>query len=411
MIRFFEEQILPSNCGAWHFLFDNLYQNKKAPISEDQLGRMIDAHEELLVHYSNPDEKANLNPHAAKEVAMRLAQYYQDVGRPDDVKRVVRIYGNAFIVLSREAGGILAMAWLQDVYQDYVQFGMKEEIDQLKLMLKQKGEAAQREMKRVSGTIKIPKDDLEAFQEEMTSDGLDAACQKIAGYFIPSTRDAQEELTRIHEEHPLMARIAVRRLGEQQITATIGSIEDDLEGRMVMQISENIGISVPFLAAVMERLHDRYTPSADDFLNILHQSPAFDENRRELVHAGLSAFIHGDLLKAIHVLVPQMAHILRRLLGMLGIPTSKHIRSSTGVMQEKSLDDVLADPAINTALGEDIWRYLSTFLADRRGYNLRNRLAHGLMAPSDFHRGIADRVVHVLIVLGMIREQEVSVDG
>lgn len=411
MIRFFEERILPSGCRAWAFLFDNLYDNKNAPISEDQLGRMIEALEKLLAHYSNPNDKANLDPHAAKEAAMRLAQHYQKVGKPDDVKRVVSVYGNAFIALAREAGGMLAMAWLQDVYQDYVQFGMKEEIDQLKLMLKEKGEAAEREMKRVSGTIRIPKDELEAFQEQMTSDGLEVACQKIAEYFIPSTRDAQEELKRIHEEHPLMARIGVRRLGEQQITAEIGSVEDDLEGRTVMQISENIGFSVPFLAAVIDRLRDRHTPSADDLLAILHQSPAFDEDRRELVHAGLAAFLDGDLLKAIHVLVPQVEHILRRLLGMLGRPTSKHIRSSTGVMQEKSLDDVLNDPAMRTALGEDVWRYLSTFLVDRRGHNLRNRLAHGLMAPNDFNRGIGDRVFHVLFVIGMIRQQEASQDA
>ncbi len=31
-------------------------------------------------------------------------------------------------------------------------------------------------------------------------------------------------------------------------------------------------------------------------------------------------------------------------------------------------------------------------------------------APGEFNRGIGDRVVHVLLVMGMIREQEVSQD-
>jgi Domain of unknown function (DUF4209) len=406
MINFFYEAILPSSCGAWHFLFDNLYENKKAPICEVQLARMIEAHEKLLARYSDPEDKTNLNPWGAKEAAMRLARHYQKVGSSDDVKRVVGTYGNTFIALSREAGGMLAIAWLQEVYRDYVRFGMADEIDQLKLMLKQKGEAAESETKRVSGTITIPKDELETFQEEMTSDGLEIACQKIAGHFIPSTRDAQEELKRLHEEHPLISRIGVRQLGEQQIIAEIGSVEDDFEGRTIMQISENIGFSAPFLAAAMDRLRDRYTLTADDLLTILHQSPAFDEDRRAIICTGLTAYLEGDLLKAIHVLIPQVEHILRRLLGILGRPTNKHSRSNTGVMQENSLDEVLGDPTMRTALGDDLHRYLSMFLVDRRGHNLRNRLAHGLMSLGDFHRGIGDRVVHVLLILGMVRQEE-----
>ncbi len=208
-----------------------------------------------------------------------------------------------------------------------------------------------------------------------------------------------------------MAWIGVRRLGEQQIIAEIGSVENDLEGRTVMQTLENIGFSVPFLAVVMDKLRERYTLAASDLLSLLHQSPAFDEDRKELLLAGLTAFLDGDYVKAIHVLVPQVEHILRRLLGMLGRPTSKHIRVNLGVMQEKSLDDILSDPAMRKALGDDLRRYLSAFLVDRRGHNLRNRLAHGLMAPREFNRGIGDRVVHVLLVLGMIREQEASQDG
>ena len=135
-------------------------------------------------------------------------------------------------------------------------------------------------------------------------------------------------MKRIYLEHPLMSKIGVRRLGEQQIIAEIGSVENDLDGRTVMQTSENIGFTVPFLAAVIDRLRERYTLTASDLLSLLYQSPAFDEDRKELLLAGLAAFLDGDQIKTIHVLVPQVEHILRRLLGMLGRPTSKHIRSN-----------------------------------------------------------------------------------
>jgi hypothetical protein len=119
--------------------------------------------------------------------------------------------------------------------------------------------------------------------------------------------------------------------------------------------------------------------------------------------AGIGAYLDADFVKAIHVLVPQIEHVMRRLLALLGRPTSKHLRSNLGVMQEKSLDDILTDPAVRACLPDDVWRYLSVLLTDRRGWNVRNRLAHGLMMPGEFNSQVADYVLHALLTLAFIR--------
>jgi hypothetical protein len=40
---------------------------------------------------------------------------------------------------------------------------------------------------------------------------------------------------------------------------------------------------------------------------------------------------------------------------------------------------------------------------DRRGLNIRNDLAHGLMEMKMFNRAVADRVFHSLLVLSLLR--------
>ena len=72
-------------------------------------------------------------------------------------------------------------------------------------------------------------------------------------------------------------------------------------------------------------------------------------------------------------------------------------------MQLKNINDILADERVRTSLGERVWRYLQVLLSDKRGLNLRNRVAHGLLNINEFNRPVADQVFHALLALSLIR--------
>jgi hypothetical protein len=100
---------------------------------------------------------------------------------------------------------------------------------------------------------------------------------------------------------------------------------------------------------------------------------------------------------------------MRRLLEMLGEAPNKPRRGDLKEKTEKTLNDILDDKTVKAYLGEDVVLYLSTFLADPRGRNLRNRMAHGLMSAAEFHRGASDRVLHILLLLsGVERSSRAS---
>jgi lysyl-tRNA synthetase class 1 len=116
----------------------------------------------------------------------------------------------------------------------------------------------------------------------------------------------------------------------------------------------------------------------------------------------IEAYLQDDLVKAIHVLVPQIENSLRHVLRLMGLPTNKPMRGPKGVMQEKNLNDILADPAIQGAMDENTINYLQTFLNDPRGQNVRNRVSHGLCQREFFGRLIADRVFHILLSISRL---------
>jgi hypothetical protein len=76
-----------------------------------------------------------------------------------------------------------------------------------------------------------------------------------------------------------------------------------------------------------------------------------------------------------------------------------------GTMQYKNLNDILREPAIKDALGEDLRLYLLTFLADERGQNIRNNVCHGLAPASQFNERLADQTLHALLAVGLVRKK------
>lgn len=154
-----------------------------------------------------------------------------------------------------------------------------------------------------------------------------------------------------------------------------------------------------------------HAPTVDDILDFLCESPLFADSKDGLLRDGLEAYQQGDSVKAIHVLVPQVEHILRNFLGRLGIPTRKTARRQPGITDAKNMNDVLADARMKEKLTENLWRYLAVVYVDRRGLNLRNDLAHGLAPRARFSKGTSDRVLHTLLALSLMRASQLKQEG
>ncbi|MBI3404965.1 MAG: DUF4209 domain-containing protein [Acidobacteria bacterium] len=404
MFHFHDRVPVPQHIGTWIFLFDDLY-GRRDLISTDQEKMVITRLENVLTVVTDRGTGEAFNPWAAEAAAARLERHYTNAGRKEEVERVVKCYGETFETLAKEASSTLAMAWLQPVVEKYKQTGMKTDAERAQLLSQEKAKNVAAEMKRVSAKIELKREDMEAYLDWITGGDLRAALVRIATRFIPDVKDARQFLKRTAEEFPLQALMGVVKVDEGKIVAQAGSVQDDEEGRLHMQLAQNIQISQFFLVHTLEKLRDRHVPTVNQLLDFLYESPIFEESDRRLLEEGLSAYEKEDYVKAIHVLIPRIEHSLRNVLSLLGIPTNKQVRGHAGIMQAKNVNDILADERIKTTLGESLWRYLQVFLADKRGQNLRNQIAHGLLGIEEFNRPVADQVFHVLLAISLLRKK------
>ena len=385
-----------SKNGTWPFLFDDLYG--RVSLTTDQTRFLTTALEEIL----DSCFKSN-NPWGSEEAARRLARIYKDVGQLSEQKRVLEMAGKSFETLAEKADSLAAQSWFESAYGLYKDGGLLTDVKSVQIASKKKAESAHLEMKQVSAEIKISSDDFEKFVEGISGKTIDEGLIRVAIEFCPSTDKARESLTSLRSKFPLQSLIGIKLYSDGRYVAEVGSGEADPTGRLIYQLSQDMGFQTPFLRAAVERLILKHSPSPDVIVQWLLQSLIFDSERASILRTGIEEYFNGHHISAIHILVPQIEHVIRTILAFIGEPTDKPSGSRyTGVMEEKTLGTVLQDPALSKYVSEDARMYLITALTDRRGQNLRNRVAHGLMRPENFGWIVSDRLFHIICLLAIL---------
>lgn len=130
------------------------------------------------------------------------------------------------------------------------------------------------------------------------------------------------------------------------------------------------------------------------------KSPVFDEDKLPLVEEGLRAYFAGQHAVAVHLLVPQVEAAIRRLAIITGVMPYRRKKED---LELRSLGGLLGDPQLEAVLGPRLALYLRVLLTDVRGWNLRNEVCHGLLQAAHLGPALADRILHVVLLLTHLR--------
>lgn len=115
---------------------------------------------------------------------------------------------------------------------------------------------------------------------------------------------------------------------------------------------------------------------------MVQHNPFVPPGREESFMRGLHAGFVGDLTSAGTILMPQVENAIRHVLEQRGAIV--HSRDDEGIEREDDLGKLLDKPEALELFGEDLLFDLQGLLVRPVGSNLRNRVAHGLVADSEF---------------------------
>ncbi len=114
-----------------------------------------------------------------------------------------------------------------------------------------------------------------------------------------------------------------------------------------------------------------------DFVNLARQSPIVPIGRELLFGKALFAGYDRDFVTALHILVPQIEHMVRYHLKQAGVQTTNI--DSNGIENENGLSSLMDLPQTEEIFGEDLSFEIRALFCVPFGPNLRNNLAHGLL--------------------------------
>jgi len=393
-----------SKLGLWGFSYDLLYGNDKVRLTTNQEEKLIRDLEGHLQRASQPTKPENIDQWAAEAAALRLAKYYRKNGRVEDVTRVMVTLKDAFLQASSIASALQASASLQKLHATLREFGLADEAEEISIKLREVGEKAESELKSVSHTIEVPKEEIDKYIAALTEGKFDDVLTRITAHYIPKKSEVERQLKELAKKAPLVFHIPTEIQDDQgRPIAKVGSLEEDLSGHTVKLMAQNMFIESIFLRKVLESLIKRFPNFKSLYVDYLFRSPIFEENRKQIIELGVAEYINGNHLTATHILIPQIENAIRVLLEKAGGSVLKPARG--GGFNLKMLDDLLSDSLIVQVFGEDLVFYFRTLLTDQRGWNVRNCVCHGLYSADEFGPSMSDRIIHVLLCLAQVREK------
>lgn len=166
--------------------------------------------------------------------------------------------------------------------------------------------------------------------------------------------------------------------------ANLGAGEDDPANQAVLhrQTQQHFAIEIQLIVEgkilpALRQLLMEHTVTREFLEAALQLSPIVPKDRIQLLSFALWLGFEHEFGNAIHLLCPQLEHIVRVQLKNAGAHTTNIDRD--GIENENGLSTLMELPGATEILGEDLVFEIKSVFTDALGFNLRNEAAHGLL--------------------------------
>lgn len=146
-------------------------------------------------------------------------------------------------------------------------------------------------------------------------------------------------------------------------------------------INRTVTVQATIAPARKTILHE-HAPDRAAVLELIRYSPWIPDGHHESITKAIVAGLHGDMLVAGYIAPIQFEAVIRQAVECTGGPGP--MLKPDGTQEERTLSALLDLPQATSIFGDAGVLELQDLLIDPLGSNLRNEVAHGLLADSGF---------------------------
>lgn len=352
--------------------------------------------------------------HRAREYFSAAAEWYRAI--PDKAKAAEMtvavaegwVKEAAARTASESPSHMVAASFYENAIQTYrtiprterAEHRVDERIAELRVYLNDSGERALGEM----GLIRTPDVDITQLVENARKSVAGKSAQEALLAFVHVYHGANVEelrnsaLERIRQ-FPLQSFFSTTvmsrdgRVIAKRPAMSLGAEEtEDDEIAIRAEMVRDYGILVSLVVQgdilpALEVLLLEHRLREVDFTALARSSPIVPKDRAVLFGKALFAGYERDFATALHLLVPQMEHLVRVHLKQAGVTTTNIDKD--GIQNENGMSTLMEMPETVRVFGKDLAFELNSLFCDAFGPNLRNELAHGLLDEDELNTPFA----------------------
>ena len=348
------------------------------------------------------------NFHASREYFESAAAWFNDAGDEDKHIELTVAYAEGWAkeaiakLSSNDPSHLVAAGLFESAIQVYRKIprakrGMhqiNQRLEELRVLLVKSGEKSLDEMRAFSASTVDISEYVEKSRVAVSNKGPQEALRALAGLHRVSASGLRESALDRITQHPFLYLCPmVIRSHDGRVVATrpglIGSsptdADDDLiRFQMVFEYEICVNLAVHGLILPgLEAISIEHWLREIDFIELARLSPIVPKGREVLFGKALFAGYDRDIVTALHLLVPQIEHMVRFHLKQAGARTTT--LHEDGVETENSLSALMDSPEIEEIFSDDLCFEISALFCDPYGSNLRNYVAHGLFDDQQCH--------------------------
>ena len=341
-----------------------------------------------------------------------LADYYHLTGEKEKIEPLLDTMFDTIKTSIPVRGGMWGQGMIQQLQARYRKYGFDKRANQLFVELSDLGGETLNELQSTEYSVPLNRDRINAFLDAAL-EGSDYDVLLFFLYqYIPKIEEEKHRLKERAEKAPLLDLVSTFTIDSSGNTISRVGVGPDAERqKLYFFMYESMRFTIPFMHLHITKMKEQGKMTTESMMELIKDSELITEDHKEIVRRGLDFYMAEDYLVCCHLLIPQLEAAIRRLFALNGANIMRAKKNPDEGNEYLSLDSLLGSDEAVAYMGEDVSNYFRNVLTDQYGWNIRNQVSHGLLATDNFNFGMADRVVHAFLLLGMFKKKEQNYKG
>lgn len=294
---------------------------------------------------------------------------------------------------------------LQELYGRYQ---YQEDVQRLLKDIQESSKESIENMQSFSTSCSIPNELFDIMVNHIVPDDPSVQLDSFIGYFIPRKEKILKQIEL--EKRSITSMFATFRYIAEYPSSVVGGLEDDLIGHYMQELSLMCGIYAILMQMCIERMIKSGVWTCENISNEVSKCPILSIESKKFLSKTIAHYFNKEFAEFCYMVIPQIEHLIRHVIQEVDGIVIKEQNDKKGY-QVKTLDELLRDPLVDQVYNigtedDTVSLYLRFLLTNSKGWNLRNRMCHGIEEPTIFeNEKYATHLMHALLFLTKITKR------